>query len=65
MFETLSQLPAGQLAYLIGVICAFSAFGVTLAFVHAWSNAKVSPRRTPAAASAQDLQSEPTLRMAA
>lgn len=65
MLETLSQLPAGQLAYLIGVICAFSAFGVSLAFVHAWSNMKVSPRRTPAVEAAPDLRHEQTLRMAA
>lgn len=40
MFETLSQLSTGQQVYLLTVIGAFSAFGVSLAFVHTWSNLK-------------------------
>lgn len=65
MFETLSQLPVGQLIYLAGVICAFTAFGVSLAFVHAWSNARVTPPQRPAAEDVRDLRPLQTARMAA
>lgn len=38
MFETLSHLPAGQLAYLSAIVIAFTIFGAGLCVTHLRSN---------------------------